>query len=396
MKSKAKKACKKKNKPNNLRRTIYLSVSIIFIVTIVLIGILIFAAPDEAYSETENRSLAQKPKVTASSLTDGTFMKDAESYTQDQFPLRDSWIAVKSFADRMLGKREINGVYLGKHNQLIEKAAEPDYTYVDKNLQAMKTFAQKYTDKNVTFALVPNSCLIQADRLPANAPIYDQNKEIDHVREEVSDALHFVDLRDSLGAHKEEYIFYKTDHHWTSLGAKYAFEAMTAVLKIDNANANYHVISAADDFYGTLSSKTGFRLEADKVDLYIPDAINNNELKYYAEYTEQKYRTASIYDADSLKKLDKYAVFMGGNFSRIDIQTSNINGRKLMIIKDSYANAFLQFLLPYYESIYVIDPRYCYDDINSIIETENITDILFLYNVNTFTEDRNIADFLNF
>ena len=66
-----------------------------------------------------------------------------------------------------------------------------------------------------------------------------------------------------------------------------------------------------------------------------------------------------------------------------------------MVIKDSYANAFLQFLLPYYESIYVIDPRYCYDDINSIIETENITDILFLYNVNTFTEDRNIADFLN-
>lgn len=106
MKSKTKKAGKKQNKLNNLRRTIYLSVSIIFIVTIMLIGLLIFAIPDKAYSETENRSLAQSPKITASSLTDGTFMKDAESYTQDQFPLRDSWIAVKSFADRMLGKRE--------------------------------------------------------------------------------------------------------------------------------------------------------------------------------------------------------------------------------------------------------------------------------------------------
>lgn len=395
MKSKVKKAGKKQNRLNNLRRTIYLSVSIIFIVTIMLIGMLIFIIPDKTYSETENRSLAQSPKLTASSLTDGTFMKDAESYTQDQFPLRDSWIAVKSFADRMLGKREINGVYLGSHNQLIEKPAEPDYTYVDKNLQAMATFAQKYADKNVIFALVPNSCLVQSDRLPANAPVYDQNKVIEHVQNEVSGAMQFVDLRDSLKAHKEEYIFYKTDHHWTSLGAKYTFEAMTEELKIDNAQNDYQIVNAADDFYGTLSSKTGFRLEADQVDLYIPDAINNNTVKYYAEYTEQKYRTVSIYDADSLNKLDKYAVFMGGNFSRVDIQTSNLNSRRIMVIKDSYANAFLQFLLPYYESIYVIDPRYCYDDINSIIETEDITDILFLYNVNTFTEDRNIADFLN-
>ena len=380
---------------NTLRRTIYLSVSIIFAVTIIVIGILIFAVPDKSYSETENRSLAQRPKLTASSLTDGSYMKDAESYTQDQFPLRDSWIAVKSFADRMLGKREINGVYLGSHNQLIEKPSEPDYAYVDNNLQSMKTFAQKHSDKNVTFALAPNSCLIQSDRLPANAPVYDQNEEIEHVRDSVSDAMTFVDLREPLKAHKDEYIFYKTDHHWTSLGAKYAFEAMTDTLKIDKVKNDYHTVNAANDFYGTLLSKTGYRLEADKVDMYIPDAINNDEVKYYVEYTEQKYRTASIYDADSLNKLDKYAVFMGGNFSRVDIQTSNINGRKLVIIKDSYANAFLQFLLPYYESIYVIDPRYCYDDINSIIESENVTDILFLYNVNTFTEDRNIADFLN-
>ncbi len=392
MKNEAKKTGKKLN---NLRRTIYISVSIIFIVTIMLIGLLILAIPDKAYSETENRSLAQSPNLTATSLADGTFMKDAESYTQDQFPLRDSWIAVKSFADRMLGKREINGVYLGSHNQLIEEPVEPDYTYVDKNLQAMEAFAQKYTDKNVIFALVPNSCLVQSDRLPANAPVYDQNEEIEHVRDMVSDTMQFADLRDILSEHKNEYIFYKTDHHWTSLGAKYAFESMTDELKLDNEKNDYQIVNAADDFYGTLSSKTGFRLEADRVDLYIPDTINKNEVKYYAEYTEQKYRTASIYDADSLNKLDKYAVFMGGNFSRVDIQTSNLNSRRIMVIKDSYANAFLQFLLPYFESIYVIDPRYCYDDINSIIESENITDILFLYNVNTFTEDRNIADFLN-
>ena len=87
-------------------------------------------------------------------------------------------------------------------------------------------------------------------------------------------------------------------------------------------------------------------------------------------------------------------MFFGGNYSRIDISRANAEKKNLLLIKDSYANCFVQFLLPYYRNIIIIDPRYYYDDIDKLVHDNEITDVLFLYNVNTFMEDNSLADVL--
>ena len=111
-------------------------------------------------------------------------------------------------------------------------------------------------------------------------------------------------------------------------------------------------------------------------------------------YVEEGEKTTSIYDSESLKEKDKYTVFFGGNHARIDISTTQKERRNLLLFKDSYANCMVQFLLPYYQNIVIIDPRYFYESVDNIIESYSITDILFLYNVDTFLGDNSIADVL--
>ena len=162
-------------------------------------------------------------------------------------------------------------------------------------------------------------------------------------------------------------------------------------MNLENVALDYNVYTVAGDFQGTLASKSGYHGSKDTVKIYEPKDV---QTEYVVLYTEEGKKTTSIYDSASLKKKDKYTVFFGGNHARIDISTTQKERRNLLLFKDSYANCMVQFLLPYYQNIIVIDPRYFYDSVDNIIESCMITDILFLYNVNTFVTDNSIADVL--
>jgi len=294
-------------------------------------------------------------------------------------------------------EKEVNGVYIGKDNQLIEIPDEPDYEKIDKNLEAIKGFAERHEDLNVVMTLVPNACLILSDKLPVDAPVHDQNEDIDHVMAYLGDTLSFVDLREVLSSHADEYIYYKTDHHWTSLAAGYAFDELKDALarnkesSLQNARfEDYVKYTVTEDFSGTLASKCGYMKVKDTIDIY----TTKKETDYIVDYVEEGIKSTSIYDSSKLETQNKYEVFFGGNYSKIVIETTNDTDRSLLILKDSYANCFVQFLLPYYRDIVIIDPRYYCDDIEMVIRSEKITDVLILYNVNTFNGDRFIADIL--
>ena len=99
--------------------------------------------------------------------------------------------------------------------------------------------------------------------------------------------------------------------------------------------------------------------------------------------------------SEKLKENDKYQVFFGGNYPQIDIKTTVNNEKRLLVFKDSYANCFIQFLLPYYEEIIMIDPRYYYGNIDTIINTKSITDVMFLYSADTIMTDRSLSSTIN-
>lgn len=370
---------------------IYLKITFVFLLFLVIACAFNLFHKDKTYSETENRMLAQKPDFSLANLASGKFMTDMEDYITDQFFLRDKWISLKLLEDMALGKKESNGVYLGKKGHLMEVLDTPDQKAVENNLKAIQSFSKRHEKLNTVMTLVPNSAYICDHLIPRNAPVRKQSQDIARVEKATKGSLAFIDLTETMRSHKDEEIYYKTDHHWTSLGAYYAFEALHSALGIQEPAKDYDIYPVTHSFSGTLSSKSGYRKSLDTIEIYVPKGVNTDCVVSYID--EQK-KSASIYDSGALEQKDKYEVFFGGNHTRVDITTPLEEKKNLLLFKDSYANCFVQFLVPYYRSITIIDPRYYYDDIDKLIKDNEITDILFLYNANTFMTDNSLADVL--
>lgn len=370
---------------------IYVKVAGIFLGFLIIACAFNLFSKDREYSESENRILAQRPEFSVERLLNGKYMSDMEAYVADQFFIRDKWINLKVLEDLALGKRESNGVYIGKKGYLMEIPSSPDKKALDKNLDAIRNFSLAHEDVRTVMTLVPNAVFIYDHLVPKYAPVRNQAEDVVYVQEKVGDSLNYVDLTETMRAHKEEPIYYKTDHHWTTLGAKYAFDTLYGSLGIEDPAENYEIYPVTHSFQGTLASKSGFDKEKDTIEIYIPQGVSN---ECVVSYADDQRKSASVYQSAALKTKDKYEVFFGGNQSRIDISMPVEQDKNLLIFKDSYANCFIPFLIPYYRNITVIDPRYYYEDVERLISDNNITDILFLYNVNTFLTDNSLADIL--
>lgn len=370
---------------------IYRKVTGIFLAILAAVSIFNLLNEDRTFSESENRMLAQKPVFSFHNLASGKYMADMEDYVTDQFFIRDKWINLKLLEDMALGKRESNGVYIGKKEYLMEIPSAPNQKALDKNLDAVSKFASRHKQINTVMTLVPNAAYICDRLVPRNAPVRNQSEDIRYVQSSVDKALTYVDLTETMSSHKKEPIYYKTDHHCTSLGAKYAFEALADSLGIQKPAQDYEIYPVTHSFSGTLASKSGYDKATDTIELYVPKGVNTDCV---VNYTDEQRKSASMYNSEALKGKDKYEVFFGGNHTRMDIASPLKAKKNLLLFKDSYANCLIPFLTPYYRNITVIDPRYYYDDVENLIKNNEITDILFLYNVNTFMTDNSLADVL--
>lgn len=347
--------------------------------------------PDREYSETENRKLAQFPAITADTLSDGSVLSGLSDYIADQFPGRDSWITLNLKFQTLLGQQESNGVYLRDDGYLIQAPEAPNETQHQRNLAAINAFCTAHSDLTTIAAIIPNAATILADKLPENAPVRDQAADLAHIRDALT-ATTLIDVTANLLSHADEGLYYKTDHHWTSLGAYYAFQDIGAALSLSVPElSSYRVYPVSQTFEGTLSSKSGSHDAKDTVNIFVPET----DIEYYVTYDSDQSGICSMYDRSALESKDHYTVFFGGNYGRVDITTTANTGRCLLVFKDSYANCFMQFLYPYYDHITMIDPRYYYDNVENVIKSESVTDVLFLYNLDTFLGDTSLADVLD-
>lgn len=355
---------------------------------IVLVSSIIL--PDTGFSEKENRILASRPALKLDQIISGGYEKQFETYENDQFPLRDMWITLKATTDRLMGKVEENGVYLGKNGYLMEAFNAPSQTQYDATVNAMTSFAQKHSDLKQYALIAPNSVNILKSNLPAFAPADDQNPWIDKLKDSLTSAgVTFIDIRDTFTDHKAEDLYYHTDHHWTTLGAYYAYLQAAAVMGIDTSSDSYDKAPVSQTFKGTLSAKSGFRSgETDELDVFLPNG--DNTLSSVVNYVDEQKKLASFYDTSKLNTRDKYALFFGGNHAQIKISTPTESNNTLLVLKDSYANSFVPFLAQHYRKIIMIDPRYYYGDLEQLLQVENVQEVLYLYNANTFFADTSL------
>lgn len=375
---------------NRMMRNLLLTGAMLLIVVLFLVINLLVR--DKEYSDSENRSLAQRPELSLSAIADGSYFSGLSSHYSDQFFARDKWISLNLARSSAVGYKENGGVYLGKNGYLMMKPAEKDEVALPATENAMNTFHALHQNINTYLMVVPTASQILTQYLPKNAPVYDQISDIQTLDQDLASSIVLLDAISPLQAHSEEDIYYHTDHHWTSYGAYTVFQSIAPAMQLDTANVNYTTYTVSDRFEGTLSSKSGSHKYYDSVEIYKADSMDN---AYYVMYDGSSEKICSIYNSSCLDQKDKYTVFFGGNHPLVEIRTTNNNNRSLLLFKDSYANSFVQFLLPYFENIIMVDPRYYYDNVEQLIGSYNVTDVLYLFSADTFLTDSSLADVLN-
>ena len=301
----------------------------VFIVGFFLLNLLL---PDKDFSEKENRQLQTLPKFSFSSLFSGSFATRFESYCSDQFAGRDTWIETKAGAELAQGKRQNNGVFLCDGCRLIEPFEAPEEDVLARAVQTADLLTD--TGVPVSLALIPTTAQLYADILPDGAPNDDQQAVINSAYAQT--ALETIDLSSTLTAHSSEYIFYRTDHHWTSLGAYYTANALRSswgLPEIDKDTLTQETVS--EDFCGTLYSSSGFFwIAPDEMETLTAAPENSSVTRYETNGTEE---TLPLYNYDKLTIKDKYTFFLGGNIPRAVVDTGTENTPSLLILRDSYA-----------------------------------------------------------
>ena len=339
------------------------------------------------YSPVEKRELQTRPEISITKVLDGRFQKKYESYLRDQFPGRDHWVSFQTDMELFMGKNEIHNVYIGKNNYLLEHYTEKEFDpqQISKNLQALEKFVGK-TKQNadVHVMMVPTKSWILREKLPAFAPHYKEQRFYDALQQKLEKEDVLISVEPVLDAHKEEEIYYRTDHHWTTLGAWYAYEQYTKAVggDLQRAQGKKKFRCISKDFYGTTYAKINYARQADKIEIYEPA----DKLRVVYNMGEKK--TKTLYDFSFLKTADQYSVFTGGNQAVLEITGGIKNGKTLLLIKDSFANSILPFLAEDYEKLVVVDLRQLNVSGDRLLEMFSPTDILILYNSAQFAQDK--------
>ena len=351
--------------------------------------------PKKSFSETENRYLAQRPSLTCQGLKSGAFGREYETYLSDQFPFRDQWIGVKTTAEQLQQKKEINGVWLGKDHYLIETFYQEDLDpeLSGKNLDRLCQFVSAQEalagKDHVRVMLVPSSAEIMTDKLPPFASPFSQAAVTERLTQGgIGEML--VPVRQALSdAREHQAPYYRTDHHWTSFGAFAGYQAWAKSLGLDSFElSDFQPETVSDNFFGTIHSKLNIPVQPDSIVLYRP----KKEPDWSVCYDGSDSPVSTLYSMDALNTRDQYRVFLDGNHGWTKIKNhSRTDGSRLLIIKDSYAHCFAPFAALHFEETHMIDLRYYNGKISNFIEEQGITDILVLYQIPGFLKDRNVS-----
>lgn len=367
-----------------MKKSYRISVFSVFIAFITTFFVLFLALPDRDFSERENRYLTSAPKFSLQALFSGGFTTSFESYTTDQFPFRDAWTTIKARCERLCGKQENKGVFYGSDGYLLEAFEAPSDEDIAARVGYVNTLAEN-VDAPVYFALIPGAVEIEAAHLPANAPTDSEKSVIETAY--IAAETPCIDLYSVLDAHRDDYIFYRTDHHWTSLGAYWGYTALCRAWGLPYRDlSDYTPQTVSDSFYGTTYSSSGFSWVApDSIDIYVPDSGDVTVTTYSAGEAQ----SGKLYNMSALENKDKYSMFLGGNTPRIDIKSGH-DGEKLLVIRDSFADSLLPFLLDDFSEITMLDMRYFKTSVAELAAEGGYDRILVLYSVSEFCEDTNL------
>jgi hypothetical protein len=370
--------------------------SVLILLVFLGLGLWTLFSKDRDFSLVERRPLAQKPSLSFSKLAEGAYQSDFEAYLSDQFPLRSQALALKAEFQKDIGKFDNSRVYFGKNNALIEKRTDLDWSKLDRNLQDMDAFSEKFLEAKpkarISYLIAPTQAGVYPKRLPYGAVEADQAEGMAALRSKhQKEGLIYPDLLEGLRKSGRDDLYFRTDHHWTQEGALEAYKIYkTSLGEGDSLYRNLEKIGQAEmmtqAFYGTTYQKAPAKsIPADRL-----DAFNWPDLDSIQVYDGQgNILEQGLYLPEALASSDAYEYFLGPNRDLLEIKTKREDPDRgtLLLVKDSYANAFVPFLTLDYQRIIVLDLRYVKEPLADILDRYAPDDLMFLYNIGTFSEE---------
>lgn len=364
--------------------------------------------PKKEKSENENRMLAQFPTIvnekkleTAKNPADvwnsikwkylndrtgNAFKDDFETYLCDHLAGRESWVKFSNGIQRLSGKQEINGVYTF-NGRMIQTFKGYDEELVDASINAINGFAKRFPEKQMYMMIAPTAQEFCMNKIPSYVGLASEKSFIDDCYKKLRNVT-AIDCYSFLAGSADEYIYYRTDHHWTSLGAFRAYQS--AAKSLGYAAYGYkafNIETVSGDFQGTLYSRTlDDSIPPDSIEYYTLSqneptvkmtCINGSEVKEYD----------SLYVRDFLDEKDKYSSFTGSNVPIVTIETDVENDKSLLIVKDSYAHSLVPFLSKHFSKITMVDMRYIHTGLDTLIKLDDYSQVLFMFNAISFSED---------
>lgn len=376
-------------------RKLKISLIVEFCFILLLFPVIGIMLPDREFSDMENRTLVQKPIFSGKLFIDGSYQKEYEEWLSDQFPWRDGWSFAAANLQAAFGKKDINGVYLGEDGNLLEKYQETDFeqAQVNENVEYLSDFlnyaVKRYGKEKVHCIMLPSKTEALAEKLPAFAESFCVKKVLRTLESKLKEPEIMLDVWEELEKHQEEYIYYRTDHHWTTLGAYYAWVAYAKAAALSVRESEYYQRETAfTDFYGTTYNKAHIGVAPDKVELF----HHAGEEGIQVDLDDGKLISDSVYFPEAaVKGFNRYNIFFSKNTFKIVVTTKADTGKSLLLIKDSFANCFVPFLTEDYSQIIMIDYRYGKLPVREITEQYDITDVLVMFNTEKFMQNTKLS-----
>ncbi len=360
----------------------------------------IFAPADQSTVQKENRELAPMPAFSIEALRSGRFAREFEAFLGDKVGFRSFFVDASAKFDTLKGIKPKEGKMVtttkdlgtgdqgDNHLLVLSDRVMEVYQKNDEARDAYISALNQYRESLPETVRLFNMLIPTQIEFLKEQTVSDSEKDtIDHIAEYTKDKVISVPAYDLLKAHKDEYLFFRTDHHWTQLGAFYGYTAFAETAFGITPQLSDYEKHEAHGFLGFLYNQAkdpSLEKHADTIQWFTKGenlsftakAMENGSLVTYSP---------RLYVTPNANEMPKYGIFMGGDHQFAEIKTNQKNGKTLLVMKDSYANTLLPFLTELYETVLVIDPRNYYGKVTDLVAEYDVDDVLIINYVFTTT-----------
>lgn len=386
------------------RHAIMTVVSFVFLLCFTAIAF--WLIPDKTFSARENRALQTLPQMSVQAFLLGDLSSAYNDYYADQFVARDLLVGLKGRLELLVAKRENNGILLGSNGQLAKRLfltarrngnAAEDSDLID--AQHLKNAAaginRAASNAEVPFAVFLTGRTLDVAASSFSYPTEESEQMLEILRTNLQEAAGYLDLVPAYRARYEsgEYVYYRTDHHWTTLGAYYAYCDIMKAFGMENdiiPTENFEKETVSSNFYGTFAAKSGFHfVPPDSIELWL---LGNEES--FLVVADGNPLQEGFYNRAHLEGNDQYSVFLDGTHDVVTVTKKDGTDRpKLAIFKDSFANSVAPFLAQHFDLVLynLSSPRTDYTDVTAYTKACGADAALVLYTLGNVIETDKIS-----